>query len=463
MRALTADLVESYVRENNAHSLYLVAVPATSAPNQSLAFEVVQKMGLHDRSIGVFTKSDKCDLRDEGFDGLGGLKDLRSKVYQQARDTVPLEQWGYVCTMNRPQDDSNKSNYSGLITQSQDEVHFFHEKGMSDLLGSQMAGCKALLTRISIMFHDYLRSTWAPSTILLLRDETKDYRVRERALGVPRGDSYIMPGQPREEGPDARVTKDEVAAIALERATGMLTEAAAHTMDSMAVELLQRLHVQITDESCEVAGKPSEVLAHQLNLKHNISQYIADALEELEHMVVTEVAGAMSNDTSEFKLGRFPAFIDAMSKIFIRQLTPWKDKTDAALMSYVNVAFQSPLSNPHFRLKYTFVNEGNGLQPYCEMDFDAEALAATIVHTIVLRCSILLTETMGIEGEVQQMVHTIDWTESCAKERSIFLKGLYNVEKVVDELKRHLELSEDDIQCFHRTGAVLVRRLPVCA
>ena len=49
MRYLTSDLVESYVRENNSHSLYLIAVPATSAPNQSLAFEVVQKMGLHDR------------------------------------------------------------------------------------------------------------------------------------------------------------------------------------------------------------------------------------------------------------------------------------------------------------------------------------------------------------------------------------------------------------------------------
>jgi hypothetical protein len=197
--------------------------------------------------------------------------------------------------------------------------------------------------------------------------------IRERALGVPRGDSYLAQGQPREDGPDARVTKEVIAAIAQERATAMLTEAAAHTMDSMAVELLQKLHTQINDESCEVSGKPSEVLAHQLNLKHNISQYIADALEELEHMVVSQVAGAMTNDESEFKLGRFPHFIDAMSKIFIRQLTPWKEKTDVALMSYVNVAFQSPLSNPHFRLKYTFVDEGYGLQPFCEMDFDAEA------------------------------------------------------------------------------------------
>lgn len=456
MRAMTADLVESYVRENNSHSLYLVAVPATAAPNQSLAFEVVQKMGLHDRSIGVFTKSDKCDLRDEGIDGLGGLKDLRSKVYQQARDTVPLEQWGYVCTMNRPQDDSNKSNYSALINQSQDEVNFFVEKGMSDLLNAQMAGCKALLTRISIMFHDYLRSTWAPSTILLLREETRDYRVKERALGLPRADSFLMPGMPREDGPDARYTREDIARMALDRATMMLADAASRTMDTLAVELLQRLHIQIVEESCEVAGKPSEVLAHQLNLKHNISTYITDALDELEGMVVGQVAGAMAEDESDFKLGRFPNFIDAMSKIFVRQLAPWKEKTESALMSYVNVAFQSPLSNPHFKLKYTFLNDQRGvLYPHCEMDFDAEALAATIVHTVILRCSILLTETVGMEGEVKHLVMGIDWTESCAAQRGIYLKGLYNVDKVVSQLKAHLELTEEDVESFARTGAIL--------
>jgi hypothetical protein len=309
------------------------------------------------------------------------------------------------------------------------------------------------------MFHDYLRSTWAPSTILLLRDETSDYRDKERALGFPRADSFLPAGH-REDGPDARVTREEIASIALERATEMLASAASRTMDTLAVEMLERLHNQIIDESCEVAGKPSEVLAHQLNLKHNISQYIADALEELENMVVSQVAGAMSDDTSEFKLGRFPQFISAMSKIFIRQLAPWKDKTDAALMSYVNVAFQSPLSNPHFKLKYSFRNDGQGLYPYCEMDFDAEALAATIVHTIVLRCSILLTETVGIDHEIKSMLHSVDFIESCAAERNIFLKGLYHVEKVVNQLKAHLELDEEDIEHFHRTGSIMVSLTP---
>ena len=292
MRAMTADLVESYVRENNANSLYLVAVPATSAPNQSLAFEVVQKMGLHDRSIGVFTKSDKCDLRDES-DGLGGLTDLRTKVYQQARDTVPLEQWGYVCTMNKPQDLSCKNNYQALIDQSNEETQFFTDKNMSDLLGSSMAGCKALLTRVSIMFHDYLRSTWAPSTILLLREEVCDYRSKERALGFPRADVFLPPGQSAEGGMDACLNQHEVMTLAIERAHVLLQEVSSHAMDTLTIETMEKLHTQILETSCEVSGRPSEVLSHQLSLKQEIGGYINEAVDAIEELVITQITSTM--------------------------------------------------------------------------------------------------------------------------------------------------------------------------
>jgi GTP-binding protein EngB required for normal cell division len=453
MRAMTADLVESYVRENNANSLYLVAVPATSAPNQSLAFEVVQKMGLHDRSIGVFTKSDKCDLRDES-DGLGGLTDLRTKVYQQARDTVPLEQWGYVCTMNKPQDLSQKNNYQALINQSNEEVQFFNDKGMSDLLGSSMAGCKALLTRVSIMFHDYLRSTWAPSTIILLREEVCDYRAKERALGFPRADTFLQPGQAPEDGIDARVTQVELMSMAIERAHVLLQEVSSHAMDSLTIETMERLHTRIMATSCEVSGKPSEVLGHQLSLKQEISEYITEAVDSIEELVITQITSTMHSDNTDFKLGRFPDFIDEISRIFETQLAPWKSKTEAALMSYVNMAFQSPLSNPHFRLKYTFTRDRNNVMgTSVEMDFDAEALASTIIHTVILRCSIFLTETISV-GDIAHFKQ-VNWIENCAKERAVYLGGLHNVDHVVEQLKEHLELTDDDIVSFQRTGSVL--------
>jgi len=453
MRAMTADLVESYVRENNANSLYLVAVPATSAPNQSLAFEVVQKMGLHDRSIGVFTKSDKCDLRDES-DGLGGLTDLRTKVYQQARDTVPLEQWGYVCTMNKPQDLTQKNNYQALINQSNEEVQFFNDKGMNDLLGSSMAGCKALLTRVSIMFHDYLRSTWAPSTIILLRGEVCDYRAKERVLGFPRADSFLQPGQPPESGIDARITQAELMEMAIERAHVLLQEVSSHTMDSLTIETMERLHSRILSTSCEVSGQPSEVLGHQLSLKQDISGYITEAVDAIEELVVTQITSTMYNDNTDFKLGRFPDFIEEISRIFETQLAPWKSKTEAALMSYVNMAFQSPLSNPHFRLKYTFSRDyHNVMSTNVEMDFDAEALASTVIHTVILRCSIFLTETISV-GDIGHF-QKINWIEKCAADREMYLGGLHNVDRVVEQLKEHLELTDDDIISFERTGSVL--------
>jgi hypothetical protein len=72
----------------------------------------------------------------------------------------------------------------------------------------------------------------------------------------------------------------------------------------------------------------------------------------------------MAGDESPFKLGRFPQFIEALSGVFSRQLAPWKTKTEAALMQYVNVAFQSPLTNPYFKLKYVFVEEEDGVSTY---------------------------------------------------------------------------------------------------
>lgn len=453
MRALTADLVESYVRENNSHSLYLVAVPATSAPNQSLAFEVVQKMGLHDRSIGVFTKSDKCDLRDES-DSMGGLTDLRTKVYQQARDTVPLEQWGYVCTMNKPQDLSRKNNYQALIDQSSEEVQFFKQKDMTDLLSSSMAGCKALLTRVSIMFHDYLRSTWAPSTIILLRKEVCDYREKERCLGYPRADSFLSPGQPRESGIDARMTQLEIIHAAVERAQVLLQEVSSHTMDNLTIETMERLHSRIMSVSCQVSGQPSEVLGHQLSLKQDISKYIAEALGDIERLVIQQIITTMSNDHSDFKLGRFPDFIERICAVFEKQLSPWKSKTEAALKAHVDMAFQSPLSNPSFRLNYSFSrSRSSAMSTTVDMDFDAETLANTIIHTVILRCSAFLTETVNV-GDISQF-QALQWVESCANERAVYLKGLHNVDSVVSQLKKHLELTDEDIVSFQQTGSVL--------
>ena len=160
------------------------------------------------------------------------------------------------------------------------------------------------------------------------------------------------------------------------------------------------------------------------------------------------------SDDTDFKLGRFPDFIDQISRIFESQLAPWKGKTEAVLMSYVDMAFQSPLANPHFRLKYTFSrNHQNVMGTNVEMDFDAEALASTIIHTVILRCSIFLTETISV-GDVMHF-QNVNWTENCAKERGIYLNGLHNVDHVVEQLKEHLELTDEDIISFQRTGSVL--------
>lgn len=77
----------------------------------------------------------------------------------------------------------------------------------------------------------------------------------------------------------------------------------------------QHVFEAVKSESCEVCGKPSEVLAHQLNLKHSVSSTILDALDSVERIVITMVSGAMTSDESTFKLGRFPHFIEVLYNI----------------------------------------------------------------------------------------------------------------------------------------------------
>lgn len=123
-------------------------------------------------------------------------------------------------------------------------------------------------------------------------------------------------------------------------------------------------------------------------------------------------------------------------------------------MGYVDLAFQSPLSNPHFSLKYNFSRDHHGvMSTEVEMDFEAEALASTVIHTAILRCSVFLTETISVGNGSQ--FQKINWVESCAKDRGVYLNGLHNVDHVVVQLKEHLELTDADIVSFQQTGSVL--------
>lgn len=163
----TRELVEEHILQSKAHSLFLCVVPATMAPNASTGMQLLQQLGVLDRTIGVITMCDELAARHH--------PKLRARL-QQEGDAVVLEPFGWVATMNRavtvdegaaaPTEGASSScHYAALVQQAEAEVPFFLSQDMGDLVDAGVAGCPALMQSIDAMFLSYMRESWFPATV----------------------------------------------------------------------------------------------------------------------------------------------------------------------------------------------------------------------------------------------------------------------------------------------------------
>ena len=73
MPELTRRLLTNYMDQHDAHSLYLLVIKVTDQANASSGMRLVQERGLHERTIGVFTKVDLLRDEDDDDDEYPGL------------------------------------------------------------------------------------------------------------------------------------------------------------------------------------------------------------------------------------------------------------------------------------------------------------------------------------------------------------------------------------------------------
>ena len=95
-------------------------------------------------------------------------------------DSVALQPYGYVATMNAPiddEDDKEASNYSRLRKVAMAEPSFFEQSGLGDLIASGHASAGHLITRVNTMFMEYVHATWVPTTIAKLLAEAGPTKV----------------------------------------------------------------------------------------------------------------------------------------------------------------------------------------------------------------------------------------------------------------------------------------------
>eukprot|EP00607_Mallomonas_marina_P000826 CAMPEP_0182434958 /NCGR_PEP_ID=MMETSP1167-20130531/72812_1 /TAXON_ID=2988 /ORGANISM="Mallomonas Sp, Strain CCMP3275" /LENGTH=1273 /DNA_ID=CAMNT_0024625429 /DNA_START=176 /DNA_END=3997 /DNA_ORIENTATION=- len=444
MQALTRELVETYIKENSTHSMYLVTVPARSACNQSLAMEVVQRYKLQSRTIGVLTKSDLyATIAEDDQEKSENVRELCEKVYQRSSDVCPLPTYGYVATMNKPiREGQYATNFGSLMHQAEREKDWFMKMGFSEIVESGHATMGALVNRLSSVYHNYMRHTWAPLTILRLERERVAISQREQALGLPRADTFLSPNEETREG---MVTKEQIASMATDLTIQLFKSQRTIIIDRICSLILKNFQAAIRSESIAKTCSPADAVDYQRQAKLQIENHCSSALDYLQKFMLNELKVILSSDKTAFCLHRFINLMDAILERSAVSLDQWRQDTETTMMNYVAMAFQNLPINPYLTIKYNF----DGNQPMVKFTFDATSLADVLPHVMVLRLSSLITDLLGSTvTAVAQGLDDNQWIESCASDRKSMLQTVRMIETAEAELMQVLFISPADMETF---------------
>ena len=118
------------------------------------------------------------------------IKFLTFSRYDSEPGAIALDPYGWVATTNaRPEDESQKaieynSNLKRLQEQALEEIKFFREHGMADLL-DEHASHAALVSRMNRMYIHHLSTSWVPRTVVKLHEECRKVAFEHAKLGMP--------------------------------------------------------------------------------------------------------------------------------------------------------------------------------------------------------------------------------------------------------------------------------------
>jgi hypothetical protein len=182
MHKQTRALLERHVRLNGEYSMYLAVVAAGTRPNTSIAMEFVQSNKLESRTLGVISRCDEVSL---GV--LGKTQQLLQNQSVEGMGAVALMPHGWYATMNAPIEGySGESNATLLRQQAAAELDFFQKfMPTESVCTSGRATSGALVRGLSVMFLEYVRSGWAPTTVKMLEAALDEAHQANARLGLP--------------------------------------------------------------------------------------------------------------------------------------------------------------------------------------------------------------------------------------------------------------------------------------
>jgi sugar lactone lactonase YvrE len=410
----TRRLVEDHLQKHGQYSLYLATVVATSAPNQSIAMEIVNKNKLEGNTIGVFTKCDHAMA----------IPDERELFQERLQSPPPancgavaLAPYGWVCLMNaNPTGSKEQSNFARLKQQAVDEGEFMREK-MPEVVEAGDAGCEALVQRIRQQFTQFLSASWGPRTIKLLREALEQAQVENAALGLP---EFHHAGADH-----AKRARDQ----AVREAERRVNQEKCALIQGCCRNVLQKLKNQL----CAIAGEsmanvdPSIVPSKWKLQRQKFDDACAEGVEAWGSYWLTSLRGILEAPDPKpttpvvkeqllasppFVLARFPAYINALVKSVKRALAPLQD-TLLQEMKELGDRYYGKMS-PWVKITTNFA-EG---APRMTLTCDHIALVENVMYCFVEQstCGILDQLKSSME-QVACGIADSNWTESCAEER----------------------------------------------
>ncbi|KAE9298802.1 hypothetical protein PR003_g23140 [Phytophthora rubi] len=157
------------------HTLVLAVAPASERVRNSQAFQLVQQLGLTDKTIGVLTMTDRAV---DATNPDGPLADVTSRLDGTSSDIVFLKQ-GYVAVKSR--DSRAKTQLS--LEEAKAEENAWLEENLPGYIGRGLASSSALVAKIEQMLAEHVRTSWVPQAQAKIEMERKRAEKKLASLG----------------------------------------------------------------------------------------------------------------------------------------------------------------------------------------------------------------------------------------------------------------------------------------
>ena len=410
LKEQTRLLVQQHIQRHEKYSMFLVTVPGDTSPNISIAMDVIQEMGLHEKTLGVFTMCDDIQPRK--------LEIFRERLQLHSIELgSTLIHRGWVATMNAP-NDAEPGLLAKIALQAKQEDGFF-KAHMPDLHPNTVS-CRALIMRMNEMYTNHLKVTWAPATINLIENACELAQEQNSKLGLP----------------EYHICRDDAVELAVIEAKKILETSLPDVVQNCCRVILKPLKndLKVLISKSNVFEKPELVCAWIADQESKIIEVCEKSILDLERLFVFELGNILqASHTGPFQLTRFPLFIEAIiaqGKLILNDVSA---TLRISVVSCIKSFFGE--MSPWMSLKIDLDKKDTAVTLSCETDFLVDNVMFAFVRGLPYQ--------KLIDGVAGASLHVDSWIESCANNRLQILDRLQRLRAAEKSIANLLDVDLD--------------------